>query len=304
MNNRNMHRTILFSALLFVLCVSCGKGICGEYIVEKRIICLAPNLTEICYALGLEKNILAVTDNCTYPERACDKPQVGPAKDLNTSMIRSMYPNLIFSSARVNDPEDIKELIEHGFSVTVTSNDTVDEILSTIRLIGQQTDTSERAHEIIHYMKTRIHDIRALSKQYDTPRILVVFNTDPVVTCRRGSIIDQLINIAGGDNIAAYPDVQSPFPDLDKLIKHEPQVIIELQMDTSDDSASVEPTYIRWSKWQETPAIKQGKVYVLPAAPFLSGSPRIIDALEMIAAALYPEHSKELLNQEHRPPYE
>ncbi|MDX9703400.1 MAG: helical backbone metal receptor [Candidatus Auribacterota bacterium] len=290
-------QVIFFISTALIALIPCTLY-AGNYIVDKRIICLAPNLTEICYALGLEKNIVAVTDNCKYPKQVKEKPSIGTEKNLTIEKIIQYHPNLIISSARVNDPQQIHQLIMHGFSVIITSNDTIDEIFRTIKLIGHETDAESKAQQLLDFMKNRMAQIKSISENYPKQRVLVVLNTDPVITSQRGSIIDQLIRVAGGDNIGASPDIATPFPDLAQLIAYNPEVILELSMDDSSDTSAIDSVYQRWARWKNTPAVKLGRIYVIPASPLFSGSPRLIEGLEMIAAALYPEKSKELLRSE------
>ncbi len=289
---------IILTAVLALSLINTSLSYASNYIVEKRIICLAPNLTEICYSLGLEKNIVAVTDHCEYPKRVKGKPSVGHEKNLDLSKIIQFQPNLIISSARVNNAQQIQQLINRGFSVLITSNDSINEIFGTIKQIGTEMNVDQRAQYVVDFMKNRISQVRSIADEYKMQRILLVVNSDPFITCQRGSIIDQLIRIAGGDNIGGSPEFNTPFPDLEKLLAYTPEVILELTSGDPTDTSAIDSVYTRWSHWGKTPAIQAGRIYVIPASPLLSGSPRLIEGLEMIAAALYPEKSKELLNSD------
>jgi len=103
----------------------------------KKIISLAPNITEILFALELDEEILAVTDFCDYPNAALTKPKIGGFVNPSIEMIISLNPDLIIATRDGNRRETIQKLNDLGLSVYVINPNGFDGVMKTMQNIGE-----------------------------------------------------------------------------------------------------------------------------------------------------------------------
>jgi len=286
----------LITTVLILIFVSNLYLDAGNHYYEnsQRIVSLSPGLTEICCLLGLQDHIIAVTEHAVYPPQIKKKQNLGKEINVDVKKIILLRPNLVLASTGINNPYQIEKMINAGVNLKLNSSDSMKDIFTSIKNIGKWTNTQQQAKKLTKNLKNRIAIIKGIAKKKASPKVLLILNSNPLITCRRGSLLDDILSIAGGINIASNDLINNPFPDLESLAMQHPEVIIEIKMKHNKETYN--KINQRWAKWKDIPAVKNGKIYILPADPFLTPGPRLIDGLEMIAAALYPDKSKEILS--------
>ncbi len=146
-----------------------------EVVIEKtpeKIISISPAITEILFAIGLDQEIIGVSDYCDYPEAALAKDKIGGFKDPNVEVILSMDPDLVFASAGVQE-ELITTMEELNLPVVVLESATIEQVLSNIALAGEITGKNETAKEIVDDMRQKMDEI--INKVKDQPKPKVFF---------------------------------------------------------------------------------------------------------------------------------
>ncbi len=293
--NKYVNSLITMIFLLSVLPVSSSYG--ESYKTRQRIITLAPNLTEICYSLGVQDKIIAITDNSNYPPQTRNKPSIGLEKNINISWMKKLAPTIIIADHKRNNPNQISKMIENGLNVKITTNDSIDEIYNTIKQIGLWTGSKKQSEILIDNMKTRISKIRSMVKNKPSQKVLFIVNSDPIMTCGKDSIPNILVNLIGSDNIATIGKKNNPFPNMEALVKRGPEIIFEIIIQNGKKIQPSNEIYRRWSKWPDAPAVKDWRIFVIPHEPVMIAGPRLIRGLEIITSAMYPELSEEILGK-------
>jgi len=293
--NNYISKLITLVFVFTVMSVSSSYGKSAKN--RQRIIALAPNLTEICYSLGLQNEIIAITDNAKYPPQTRNKPSIGLEKDINVSWIKKLAPTIVIADRKGNSPKQIASMIENGLNVKITTNDSIDEIYNTIKLVGRWTGSEAQAENLIDEMKTRIARIKSMIENKPSQKVLFIVNSDPIMTCGKNSIPDILINLIGSDNIATIGNKNNPFPDMEALVKREPEIIFEIIIQNGKKIRPTNEIYRRWSKWPDAPAVKNWRIFVIPHEPVMIAGPRLIRGLEIISSAMYPELADEILEK-------
>ena len=82
----------------------------------KRIVSLAPNITEILFSLGLDEEIVGVSIHCNFPEKAKSKVRVGSYISLDFEKVTSLKPDLIIATGARKYPGHGGSFREIGFS--------------------------------------------------------------------------------------------------------------------------------------------------------------------------------------------
>lgn len=250
----------------------------------ERIISLAPNNTEILFALGLGEEIVGVTSFCDYPEEALGKEKIGDFNGTNLEKVIELEPDLVINYGPGIE-EDNQRLEEAGITVLSYMPESIDEVINTILSIGKATGTEEEAKDLTDNMLA--HEEEILKKAMDAEKVKVFYEVwhDPLMTAGPGSFMDNLINLANGENIAADAEGEYPQYDLEQLIERDPQVYL-----TAADSPekTVESIQER-PGFDDITAIKQGNIHLLDANISSRPGPRIVEGLELVAKAIHPE---------------
>jgi len=255
----------------------------------KRIVSLAPNITEILFGLGLDGEIAGVSIHCNFPEKAKTKVRVGSYINLDYEKITSVTPDLIIATGAGNTREMVDRLEQLGFPVYVIHPKNFEDILESIIHIGQVVNREKEARVIIKGMKKRSLRVIELTKDLPRPKVFVQIGDAPMVTVGKGSFADDLIRIAGGENIAGNEKEVYPRFGMEEILKRSPEVIVISSMNPEGDYQKV---LQEWNRWKTIPAVKDGRVHIMNSDLIDRPSPRIVDGLEDLARILHPERFK------------
>ncbi len=250
-----------------------------------RIVSLAPSNTEVLYALGLGDRVVGVTQYCDYPPEAKQKPNIGGFSKIDLERVVGLNPDLVLAT-NIHNKTVVPELEKRGITVVVVEPKNVDDVLAKITFVGKITGASDAAAKLTAQMKTRIDGVAAKTATAKVkPRVFYEIDKT-LYTPGPGSFIDDMIAQAGGMNIAA--DAKSAYAQLsaEVIIAKDPQVILlgDMNFGESPESVKARPG------WSNISAVKNGRIVPLSDENLVSRpGPRIVDGLEMLARALYPE---------------
>lgn len=258
------------------------------FAASKRLISLSPAATEILFALGLGNQIVGDTTFCNYPEEAKKIPKIGSFSEPNIEKIVSLKPDIIFATGLEQTPA-VQRLSKSGLRVIVSDPKDISGLFDSINEIARTTGKEKEAKSLVDNMHKRIEDVMTkvrvipLNKR---PRVFIEIWYDPVMTAGPGSIIDEILNIAGGVNIAYdTPRSYSRFSE-ETIIKRDPDVIILGYM----TKENTKDTLAKRFGWEKIKAVKNNRVIsnIDPDIMFRP-SPRITDGIEAIYKKLYNE---------------
>ncbi len=254
----------------------------------QRIISLAPSNTEILFALGLGDRIVGVTDYCNYPPEATTKPSIGAYNEPNIEEIIAKEPDLVLATEE--HETEMAQLESHGITVVGLYPKNMDEILASITLVGKITGQEDEAASLVNDLQERINAIKdktiALSEA-QRPRVFYIIWHDPIWTVGAGTFHDELIQLAGGTNIAhdltGYVDIS-----LEAVIASNAQVIIAgVGMGEGED---LPLQYVKEEpRLADTEARQNNRIYSVNMDIVGRPGPRIVDALEEFFKLIHPE---------------
>lgn len=253
--------------------------------VPQRIVSLAPSNTEVLYALGLGARVVGVTEYCDYPAEAKQKPKVGGFSKIDLERVVGLNPDLVLAT-NIHTKSVVPELAKRGLTVVVVEPKNVNDVLTKITFIGKITGASDAAAQLTAQMKTRIEAVTTKVATVKTkPRVFYEIDKS-LYTPGPGSYIDDLLIKAGGINIAA--DAKSSYVQLspEVIIAKDPEVILlgDMLFGESPESVKARPG------WANISAIKNNRVIPIADENLVARpGPRVVEGLELIARALYPE---------------
>jgi iron complex transport system substrate-binding protein len=249
----------------------------------QRIISLAPNVTEILFALGLESRVVGVTSYCDFPETAKAKEKVGDTIQPNLEKIISLKPDLVVISTSSQLENLTRRLDQLAIPVYVTNPRSVRDVAASIRSLGEVTGTSERARILAGEMDSRINAVELRVGALTRPRVLYVLQIGPLITAGRNTFINDLINIAGGQSISGDETADYPQFSRETVVARAPEVIVA---PSSHGVELVKESDLR-RDFATTPAVRSNRiVWVIPDLVDRPG-PRIVEGLEELAKGLH-----------------
>lgn len=250
-----------------------------------RIISLAPNVTEILFALQLDDQIVGVTSYCDYPATALSRERVGDTLSPNLERIIAQRPDLVIVSTSSQLEVLTRQLDQLAIPVYVTNPRTIRDILTTIRQVGEITGQVTQARELTGEMEARIRRIEERVGLLPTVRVLYALQIDPLITAGRDTFLNDLIRSAGGESISGGEEVAYPQFSYETVIARAPEVIL---LPEQHGSAVINESALRRSLGL-TPAVKNGRIVRINPDWADRPGPRIVEALEQFAQALHPE---------------
>jgi iron complex transport system substrate-binding protein len=289
---------ILLFFLTFVLAVFCANISCARTVKDdigrsvnivatpQRIVSLAPGITETLYALGLDDKITGVTTFCNWPAAARKKTRIGGFTNPSIEKIVSLKPDLIIATADGNRQDTVLQLERLGLPVYVTNPSNTNAVLKSILHIGEITNREKDARLLVEKLQRRLNNITRQIRHKRKPRVFFQLGLEPVVTAGRGTLINEVIERAGGVNVAGHDSANYPRYSAEGIIGTSPEIIIFAPMVNDKEFAAVK---IFWQKFGEIPAVKNNKIYPINADLINRASPRLVDAIEIMALIFHPD---------------
>jgi iron complex transport system substrate-binding protein len=251
----------------------------------NRIVSLAPGNTEILFALGLGDKVVGVTDYCDYPEEAKNKTKVGGFKTVNTEKVVSLSPDLVLATGGIQG-SIVKEFEGLNITVIVLDPKNVSEVINGIRLVGNVTGKTKEAKNLTENMEKRMKNVTEQAGNTSKPRVFHVTWHDPLMSAGNGTMIGELIKLAGGVNIAENAKTKYPVYSLEVLVEQNPEIITVSSMGGGGPTVEGIREIL---KDKNITAVKNNRIYDIDSNLVDRPGPRIVDGLEDVAKIIHPE---------------
>ncbi|MBI4534970.1 MAG: cobalamin-binding protein [Ignavibacteriae bacterium] len=252
----------------------------------QRIVSLAPSITESLFAIGAGSRVVGVTDYCNYPLAAKSKEQVGGVINPNIEKIVSLRPDLILLTMEGNVREDFNKLTSFGVPVFVTNPRTLQGIRESIAKIGSLAGREEEAARLVYSMKNVEDSVKTLTQKAVRPRVLFFVSLQPIIVVGTSTFLNELIELAGGVNIAASTGSTYPTYSREVVLENNPDVLIFMS-EIIQDTDEITNLYPEWSKLN---AVLAGKVFTIDADVLSRPGPRAVNGLRALFHLLHPQH--------------
>ncbi|MGD0124682.1 MAG: cobalamin-binding protein [Terriglobia bacterium] len=249
-----------------------------------RLVSLAPNITEIVYALGLGDELVGDTDNCDFPPQATSKPHVGTMVNPSLERIVALKPDLALGTPEANRRETADQLERLGIPVYGVTANTLEGTLASIEDLGKVLGRAAEATRLVAEMQARIDRIENRIKGQPEPKALFVVWYRPLITIGPHTFIADVIRAAGGVPIGENLKGEWPRLTLEELLPLDPDVILFPKTESFSPSLK---EFRGLPGWKDLRAVKDGRMYFVSETIERSG-PRLVDAMEELANILHP----------------
>ncbi len=255
----------------------------------ERIVSLAPSLTEILFALGLNDKIVGVTINSDYPPEALQKQKVGSYWQPDTEAVIAAKPDLVITLQIPQHQNIANSLQGLGYRVLALKIETIEELLAATQEIGIATGCKQRAEELIENISNKLDYLKSKYSSTNKPKVLWVVQTEPLRVAGRKTFVNELIELLGAENAIGPTIQQYPPISTEELLACNTEIIIQSAMGKIDICIQQQQSEAFWSKWPGLPAVKNKKVYVVDPDTVLRLGPRLPQGIEMVGRCLYPD---------------
>lgn len=263
----------------------------------RRIISLAPNVTESLFAIGAGDRVIADTTYCRYPQKALTLPKVGGYIDPNTEKVVGMAPDLVIA-ARGTREDILDHMRAIGLTLFCVDCSNLNGVTVSLKQIGRIVGASDAANRLAASLDARQEAVRKTAARLPAaqrPATLFLFSLNDTFSAGPGSHIDDFIQLAGGRNVAARTRLPWPQLSMEAIVAANPQVILVLNAKSMGERKNILTTQKALAvlrgkaQWRNLDAVKHGRVVVLDDDSMTIPGPRLIEGLEATARALHPE---------------
>jgi iron complex transport system substrate-binding protein len=248
-----------------------------------RFVSLAPNLTEIAYAIGAGPRLVGNTTFCNYPEQAKSITKVGDTLQPSIERILALHPQLVLVSTASQLEAFTKQLNEHQIAVYITDPHDLEGVFRTITNLGDLLNEPIAAAELVKQLRMRSEMVERAVAGRPPVRVFFQLSGQPLYTAGKTSFVTNLIQRAGGKSVTS--DVNEAWPRLsdEAALASRPEALIILSGEAMGADRKVAPAL------QSSPAVRNGRVYPIHAELLTRPGPRLVDGLEQIARALHAD---------------
>ncbi len=254
----------------------------------RRIVSLAPNLTETVYALGLGDHLVGVTDFCDYPAEAARVARVGGVTIPSAERVLELAPDLVLATTAGNGKDEILALARLGLPVVVTDPRDLEGVARSFELVARAAGVPDRGLSLASEFRARIEAVRRRVAGRPRPRALILVWPDPLVAAGPSSFVASLLGVAGGVNAlsgdaAGRFSAQYPTLSLESLLTIAPEAIV-----LANHPGTTVEALARLQRYRQLPAVRDGRVAAIDQDLLARPGPRLAAAAEALAKVLHP----------------
>lgn len=256
----------------------------------QRIISLAPNITEILFALGAEDRVVGVSSFCDYPEGARQKPRVGGLSNPSLEAVVSLKPDMVFLTKDGNPKAFEERLRAMKINTVVLTARKISDLPDGIRKVGAAVGAAEKAERLATDIERRLREydergkkFRVLHKAPKKPKALFIIWPEPLIVAGPGTTTHEALTILGAENIAAGTSAAYPKYSIEEILRQSPDIIF---IGKGNGMDKVADGLLR--RLKSVPAVKNKKVFYVSDYLYRLGPRTIqgVDELERLLSSL------------------
>jgi len=291
-----------------------------------KIVSLLPSATEIVCALGLEKDLVAITHECDFPRTITHLPSItasrishqtmtsreidhavrsqldghGSIYDLDTELLEKLKPDLILTqelcdvcAVNYKQVERAAKMYVADSTVVSLEPNAIDDVFETIKTVGGIAGVPEKASEVVADLKGRLHKVCDQVSHFSAyglhkPAVFMLEWLEPPFS--PGHWVPEQVEIAGGIPLLGEPGERSVTTTYEAIHASQPDVMVLIPCGYYiDDTLRQLENTVFPANWNEIPAVVNNEIWALDATSYFSRpGPRIVDGVEILAKIFHP----------------
>ena len=261
----------------------------------KRVVTLAPNLTETIYALGLEERLAGDTDYCDTPAAAKLKPHVGGAQNPSLEAIAALRPDLVLATTSINRVETVEALAKAGIAVYTTDPQTVLEMLESTKRIADILGAEAQGAALVARLQGRLDALSKRLAEKPPVHVLFVVWEDPLITIGQNTFIADALRWAGAES-AIVSSQKWPHINFEEVVRLQPEYIV-FANDHAEFGREELGALRTQAAWKQLRAVELGHIAVI-SEEINRPSPGLVDAIEQLAREVHADLFRNAENRE------
>jgi iron complex transport system substrate-binding protein len=269
----------------------------GRY---RRIVSMAPSITETLFSLGLGDRVVGVTRDCKYPpevESVKTTGNIGGYYDPNFEALVARRPDLVIILEEHRD--SLPGLAKLNVETLVVCHKTVNGMIESFRIIGRACGKDAEGERMAEDFTKRLDRIAERTRELPHPRVLVVL--DRLLDCRHladayvaadDGYFDEIIRLAGGRNACPQRGVRYPVLSVEGILRLNPDAIVDLVPPDKLRTFGRRAVLGDWNDAGSVTAVKNHRVWIFDQDYAFVPGPRVINLVEDLARKLHPEAVK------------
>jgi iron complex transport system substrate-binding protein len=251
--------------------------------VPARVVVLAPSATETVFALGAGDRVVGVCGQCDYPPAAAAVPKVGGYLAPSVESVLGVRPDVVIAVPSPGNREAVRAIERAGVRVVVVQDRQLGDLWDSIRTIADALGIPEAGTRLAGDVRAELDAVRARVAGRPRARVLLVVGHSPLIVAGGGTLQAELIDVAGGDNVAA--DVGTAWPQVspELVVARAPDVILDAAMGTEAGGRDL------FAALTTVPAVANGRIVRIQADTLFRAGPRVATGATLLAAAIHPE---------------
>ena len=249
----------------------------------KRIITIAPNITEIIYSLGCGNKIVGRSDFDDFPNDVNKIPSIGTLTNPSLEKIVELKPDVVIASDFFSK-DIVKKLENLNIKIIVLyGEENLNGVYDTINKVGIAINAKAKAETLVSNMKDKVSKIKDKTKNAKKPSVYYVLGYGKAgdYTAGKDTFVGNMIETAGGKNAA--DDVNGWNYNVEKLVEKNPDILI--CSNKYDSKKGIEAT----NGYKDLKAVKEGRLLEIDENLISRPGPRVVDGLEALAKMIHPE---------------
>ena len=247
----------------------------------RRVVSLAPHLTENLFAIGAGDRVVGAVQFSDYPAEAKRIFSVGGYSRIDLEAVAGLRPDLVVAWKTGNAPMQLDKLRALGIPVFVSQTDRIDDIAGHLERLGQLTGTGESARAAAERFRTRLAGLRARYGGRPPVRTFYEVWYQPLMTVGGKQIISDVIRLCGGDNVFAQLTPLAPQVSEEAVIAIDPEAVVASGM------GEARPDWLdNWRKWKTMTAVMRNNLFFIAPDLIQRHTPRLLDGAETLCRHL------------------
>lgn len=247
----------------------------------KRIVSLAPHITENLYSAGAGDKVVGVVSYSDFPEDALKKPIVGDYSTTNYEKITALQPDLIVAWNSGGSQDVVEKLRALGFEVYVDEPHKLNDVARSIRDFGALAGTQAYAKKSAASFLSKLNSLREIYRDKQAVSVFYQVWMEPLQTLNGKHIVSDVLSLCGGKNVFSKALNIAPKVNIEAVIEHNPLAIISAG--ERDELIDLKRS---WNKWKTISAVQKNNIFVVPSDIISRHSTRLLNGAEKVCQHL------------------
>lgn len=256
----------------------------------RRVVTLAPNLTEFVYAVGAGDTLVGTMDTSNYPEAATRVPRIGDYQRLDVERILALKPELILVWHHGNQGRELGQLEAAGLRLFYLEPRRIDDVPRALSRVGALLGREAQGRAQAQALQRELDALRAGHAGAAPVSVFFQVWSQPLMTLNGQHLTSDILALCGGRNVFADLPALAPQISVESVVAADPEAMFTARESAQEGLAwrrdPQRPAFALWRPFTRLTAVRRGWMYSVPGDLITRQGPRIVDGVRAVCAAL------------------